>query len=52
VPEQPVDLLEVPVVAAQPVALQAVADEPSDEPALAAVNGHAGDGAKSLGFFA
>jgi hypothetical protein len=52
VPEQPVDLLEVPAVAAQPVTLQAVPDEVSAEPALAAANGHAGDGAKSLGFFA
>ena len=52
VPEQPVDLLEVPAVAAQPVTLEAVADEAPVEPALAAANGHAGDGAKSLGFFA
>jgi hypothetical protein len=36
-----------------PVTLEAVPDElPAAEPALAAANGHAGDGAKSLGFFA
>ena len=49
VPDQPVDLLgEVPAT----VMLQAVADEAPAEPALAAANGHAGDGATSLGFFA
>jgi hypothetical protein len=42
-PEQP----------AAPVALEVVPDEvPAAEPALASANGHAGDGAKSLGFFA
>ena len=50
--------VEVPATGAlpvpeQPVALAAVPDEvPAAEPALAAANGHAGDGAKSLGFFA
>ena len=52
-PEQPVDLLGVvPAPAPQPVTLEAVADEAPAEPVLAAANGHAGDGAKSLGFFA
>jgi hypothetical protein len=43
-----------PDVPAQPAdsAVQVEADLPAVEPAMASANGHASDGAKSLGFFA
>ena len=60
--EMPVEMLQVQpdpqapaeVPAAMPVAVEAPAEAPAvePEPAMASSNGHAPDGAKSLGFFA
>ena len=54
VPAQPVaeEAPEVPVLSDAVAAPQAEAALPSDEPVMAAANGRATDGAKSLGFFA
>jgi hypothetical protein len=41
-----------PVVEPAVEAVAAVAEEPAREPVMASSNGHANDGAKSLGFFA
>jgi hypothetical protein len=38
--------------AAEPVLTEVEAELPTEEPAMASANGHASDGAKSLGFFA
>ncbi len=55
VPAQPVAeeaALEVPVLSDAVAAPPAEAEMPADEPVMAAANGRATDGAKSLGFFA
>src|SRR4051794_20024944 len=54
VPEQPVaeEAGEAPVLADAVAAPQAEAELPTSEPVMAAANGRATDGAKSLGFFA
>ncbi|MDT7571660.1 MAG: hypothetical protein QOE05_1834 [Actinomycetota bacterium] len=57
VPAQPVaeeapEVPELPVLSDAVAAPQAEAELASDEPVMAAANGRATDGAKSLGFFA
>ena len=54
VPAQPVveEAAEVPALSDAVAAPQAEAELSSDEPVMAAANGRATDGAKSLGFFA
>jgi hypothetical protein len=52
-PEVVADVVDVPAQPSEAPATPAVeADQPTVEPAMAAANGHASDGAKSLGFFA
>jgi hypothetical protein len=52
VPAQAEPAADHPAVADAVAAPQVEADAPTGEPVMAAANGHAADGAKSLGFFA
>ena len=50
--EAPVEPVEQPLLADAIDVPSVQADQPADEPVMAAANGRATDGAKSLGFFA